>query len=103
MLAFEARLPRDHGDWWCANVRIDDFAGHDEVSLADDCEVPILVGDNEGNPLDGELVFDGLALAVAGGKSSCSLKKLREALAKPVVAFRPAATGTRIEGRLALR
>ena len=101
MLDFEACLPKDHRDWWCASAQIDDFAGRDEVALAGDGEVPILVSDKERNPLDGELVIDGRVLSVGGGKASCPLRLLRlTVLANKPVAFRSATSGL-VEGKLA--
>ncbi len=102
MLDFVACLPRDHKDWWCASAQIDDYAVKDEVALENDREIQVFVSDGERNPLDGELVIDGYALPVAGGRASCSFGLLRLAsLAIKPIAFRSTASG-QVEGKFAL-
>ena len=103
LLDFVACLPKGHRDWWCASAQVDDFAGNDEVALENDREIQVFVSDGERNPLDGELVIDGLALPVARGRASCSFRLLRLAsLAIKPIAFRSALSDL-VEGKLVLR
>lgn len=98
--------------WWSASAIIDegeapgagDFGDLNKilVHIAADSEIPILVGNKDGEPLEGDLAIFGQVLAVTLGNASCPLQKLREGLTASEIYFRRVG-GAAVGGKLAIR